>query len=234
MKKKLIIILIIILLIGYGVYRLLYGPSVNIIKKIEIKGYVERYLSNKYGDHKFRVTGIEYTYNMSKIFDYSNPTGYMVDFKSDIVPDSFVTIDGLRLKDYRVRSDFFIENYYFPNQVGYEIYETMESIEPKKEIESILLSELQKEFEPDAYELECSTVFLDIPEDYGRIPSLEEIKTNTNLYKVRNFDYMVSNAIKDTNKYNERLKEYITNKYNSNSNIYFNLENTHVSVYIED
>ena len=75
---------------------------------------------------------------------------------------------------------------------------------------------------------------MDIPEDYGRIPSLEEIKTNTNLYKVRNFDYMVSNAIKDTNKYNERLKEYITNKYNSNSNIYFNLENTHVSVYIED
>ena len=233
-KESKIILLIILLLIGYGVYRLFYGPSVNLIKKIEIKGYVERYLSKKYGDHKFRVTGIDYTFDMTKIFDYSNPTGYMVYFNSDIVPDSFVTIDGLKSKDYKVRTDFFIEDYYFPSQESYEIQDTMNSIEPKEEIESIILNELQNEFEPDAYEVNYTNAYLDIPEDYGKIPSLEEIKTNTNLYKLRSFSYKVSNTIEDTDKYGERLKKYIINKYNSNSNIYISPDNTIVSVVLED
>ena len=33
---------------------------------------------------------------------------------------------------------------------------------------------------------------------------------------------------------NERLKAYIANKYNSNSNIYFHLENTSISVFLGD
>lgn len=240
MKKVLKIIIIIILiliilsLIGYGGYRILNGPSVNIKEKIEIKKYVESYLTKKYGEHKYKVTGIRYEYDMTTLFDYSNPTGYCVDFKSDIVPDFWITINGLNPNDYKVDNDYFIQSYYFPGQDGYNVYKTMNSMRPKKELETILLNELRDEFEPDAYGVECSTILLNIPEDYGKIPTLEELKTNTNLYKVTQFDYKVSNTIENPNEYKERLKAYITNKYNSNSKIYFHLENTKVSVSLGD
>ncbi len=236
-KKIMIIILLIIIIlvvVGYVVYRILRGPSVNIKEKIEIKNYVESYLTKKYGEHKYKVTGIRYEYDMDTLFDYSNPTGYWVYFKSDIAPDSWITINGLNPNDYKVDSDHFIESYYFPDQDGYNTYKTMDSIEPKEELEAILLDELKTEFEPHVYEVKCDTILLNIPEDYGRIPTLEELKTNTNLYKVTEFDYKVSNTIEDTNEYNERLKTYIINKYNSNSNIHFNLENTLVSVFLKD
>lgn len=232
--KIIIIILIILSLVCYGGYRIFSGPSVNIKEKIEIKKYVENYLTKKYGEHKYKVTGIRYEYNRTSLFDYSNPTGYWVDFKSDIVPDSWITINGLNPDDYKVDNDYFIESYYFPEQDGYNTYKTMDNMKPKKELETILLNELRDEFEPDAYEVECETISLNIPEDYGKIPTLEELKTNTSLYKVTHFEYKVSNTIEDTNKYNERLKAYITNKYNSNSNIYFHLENTIVSVFLGD
>ena len=104
----------------------------------------------------------------------------------------------------------------------------------KKELETILLKELRDEFEPDAYEVECETISLIIPEDYGKIPTLEDLTTNTNLYKVTHFYYKVSNTIEDTNEYEERLKTYILNKYNTNSDIYFHLENTSVNVFLGD
>lgn len=84
--KILLIIIIILLVVGYVGYRILRGPIVNIKDKIEIKKYVESYLTNKYGEHKYKVTRIEYEYDMDTLFDYSNPTGYWVDFKSDIAP----------------------------------------------------------------------------------------------------------------------------------------------------
>ena len=237
MKKvlKIIIIIIIILsIVGYVGYRILSGPSVSRKEKIEIKKYVENYLTNKYGEHKYKVTNIRYEYDMITLFDYSNPTGYLVDFKSDIVPDSWITINGLNPDDYKVDNDYFIEDYYFPKQDGYNTYKTMDNMKPRKELETILLNELRAEFEPDAYKVECETISLNIPEDYGKIPTLEELKNNTKLYKVTQFDYKVSNTIEDTNEYEERLKTYILNKYNSNSSIYFSLENTIINVFLED
>ena len=228
--KIIIIIIIILALVGYVGYRILRGPSVNIKEKIEIKKYAESYLTNKYGEHKFKVTGIEYQYHMAELFDHSNPTGYWVHFKSDNVAYSSLFINGLNPNDYKVNFDCFLLDYYFPNQ--YDDYKKMESMEPKKELEAMLLNELQNEFEPDAYEVECDSIYLSIPEDYGKIPTLVELKTNTNLYKVGGFSYKVSNTILDTNEYEERLKSYIINKYNSNSNIhiYFSQRNTGVSV----
>lgn len=237
MKKvlKIIIIIIFILsLVGYVGYRILSGPSVSIKEKIEIKKYVENYLTKKYGEHNYKVTGIRYEYDMTTLFDYSNPTGYWVDFKSDIVSDSWITINGLNPDDYKVDSDYFIQSYYFPELNGYNTYKAMDNMKPKKELETIFLNELRDEFEPNVYEVECETILLNIPEDYGKIPTLEELKTNINLYEVTHFDYKVSNTIEDTNEYSERLEAYIANKYNSNSDIYFHLENTSVSVFLGD
>ena len=60
-----------------------------------------------------------------------------------------------------------------------------------------------------------------------------ELETDINLYKVLDFNYKVSNSIKDTDEYSKRLKSYIKNKYNVNSDVYFYLENTSVSVFLE-
>lgn len=236
MKKQLkiiVIILIILSLIVYGVYRILSGPTVSIKEKIEVKKYAENYLTNKYGEHKYKITGISYEYDMSTLFDYSNPTGYWVNFKSDVVSDSLIIISGLNPDDYKVDSDYFIKSYYFPGLDGYNTYKAMDNMKPQKELEIILLNELREEFELNVYEVECETILLDIPEDYGKIPTLEELKTNTNLYKVTHFNYKVSNKIEDTNEYEERLKTYILNKYNSNSSIHFSFENTIVSVFLK-
>lgn len=219
--KIIIIILVILSLIGYVGYKILIGPSVSIKEKIEVRKYVEKYLKKKYGEHNYKVTHIRYEYNMAHVFDYSNPKGYWVDFKSDIGTNSWVIIDGLSPDNYKIDHDYFIESYYFPGQDGYDIYKIKEAMIPKKKLEAILLNELKDEFEPKVYEVHCDYISLDIPEDYGKIPTLEELKTNTNLYKVHSFAYRVTNAIEDTNKYKERLKTYITNKYNNiNSDIY--------------
>ncbi len=228
--KIILIIIFVLLLVGYCAYKYFSGPSVNIKEKKEIKNYVENYLTKKYGEHKYKVTHIEYEYDMETLFDYSNPTGYWVDFKSDIVSDSWVIIKGLYPEDYEVDSDYLIQSYYFYDKEGYDTYQIMKDMEPKKEIETILLKEIQTEFEPKLYDIKCNTIILNIPKDYGKVPTLEELKTNTDLYKVTSFDYNVSSPIENPDEYKEKLKKYISNKYNRDSNIYIHLENTKVSI----
>ena len=231
--KIIIIVFIILSLVVYGGYRLLNGPSVKIKDKIEIKKYVENYLTKKYGEHKYKITDIRYEYKrttMGDMFDYSNPIGYWVDFKSDVSADSWIVINGLKPDEYKVKNDYFIQEYYFPKQDGYNIYQIMDDMKPKKEFETNFLNELQNEFEPNAYDLECLYIHLDIPEDYGKIPTLEELKTNINLYRTGNFNYKVSNTIENINEYEERLKTYITNKFNCDSDIFVVIENTRVDV----
>lgn len=230
--KVAIIILVILSILGYVGYRILNGPRVPRKEKKEIEVYVENYLTKKYGEHKFKVTDIKYEYDMAKLFDYSNPTGYWVDFKSDTVPNSWITISGLSPDVYKVSNDYFIESYYFPEKDGYDVQKTMDSMKPKKELERLILDELRNEFEANAYLIKCYTISLSVPENYGKIPTLEELKTNTALYEVSQFDYKVSNIIEDTKEYEKRLKIYINNKYNCNSSIYFNSNNS-ISVFLE-
>lgn len=236
MKKRKIIIIVVIgilSLIGYGVYRFFYGPSVSFKDKLEIKKYAENYLTKKYGNHNFKVTGIKYEFDMDTLFDYSNPTGYWVDFKSDVVPSTWLIIDGLVKNNYKVKYDYFIEKYYYPDSDSYEIYQIKTEMIPKKEIQKELLEELKNEFEPNASELQCNIITLVIPDDYGKIPTLEEIKTNTKLYKVTNFKYIVSNKIEDKNEYKNRLKLYLQSKNINVKNIYFHKDNTLIEVFVE-
>ena len=192
LKIIIIIILITLLIVGYMFYKIFSGPSVSVKEKRDVKKYVEDYLNKKYGEHEYKVTDVRYEYDMATLFDYSNPTGYWVDFKSDIVSDTWIIINGLNPNDYTVKNDYFIEDYYFPDQDGYDVYNIKENMKPK-----------------------------------------EELETDINLYKVLDFNYKVSNSIKDTDEYSKRLKSYIKNKYNVNSDVYFYLENTSVSVFLE-
>ena len=240
LKKILITVLITILLIfisikGYTILNGLKGPSVKKEYKIIIEKYAEEYLTKKYGKHNFKVTRIDYDFHMDYVFDYSNPIGYWVDFKSDIVPKCWLVIKGLKPEDFTVSNDYFIEGYYFPDKDGYVVYNKMNEMKPKAELEKNLLNELQKEFSSDIYELDCDTIQLDIPNDYGRIPTLDELKTNTNLYKVTSFNYKVSNTITNTEEYKRNLKNYLLEKYDYNTvNIYVEDNNKKVSIYLFD
>ena len=111
----------------------------------------------------------------------------------------------------------------------------MNDMDTKTELKKNLLNELQKEFSSDIYELDCDTIQLDIPNDYGRIPTLDELKTNTNLYKVTSFNYKVSNTITNTEEYKRNLKNYLLEKYDYNTvNIYVEDKNKKVSIYLFD
>lgn len=236
--KRLIRIIIIIfsmlLLMGCVGYKIICGPSVSIKEKREITEYVENYLTIKYGEHDFKVTSIKYEYDMETLFDYSNPIGYWVYFKSKPVDNSWIKINGINSNDYEVDNDYFIEDYYFPDMDGYDVMNKMNDIEPKEELETIILNEIKNEFEPNAYEVKCDTINLEISEDYGRIPTLEELKTDSSLYKTSTFEYKLSSPIEDTDKYKEKLKLYIKDKYNCDSIICFYKENTIVSVFIHN
>lgn len=230
----LLVVIVVLIIGGLILCKLFLPPRVKSSERKNVTFFVENYLTEKYGEHNYKVTDIRYEYNMTTLFDYSSPTGYWVDFKSDVVPDSWITINGLSPDDYKVESEYFIESYYYPEQDGYNTYKILDNMKPKKELETNLLNELRNEIDSDVYEVKCESISLNIPEDYGKIPTLEELKTNTNLYEVTYFTYKVSNTIEDTNEHLEKLKAYITNKYNSNSSIYFHQENTLVSVFLED
>ena len=87
MKKvlKIIIIVVGIILLFkiYEVDKVFYKARISIKEKLEIKEYVQNYLTNKYGEHKYKFTDIEY--DMSTLFDYSHSIRYNENFKSDIV-----------------------------------------------------------------------------------------------------------------------------------------------------
>ncbi len=234
LKITIVVILIIVLILGYRVYRVLNGlsePNVPIKDKNEIEIYVENYLTNKYGDHKFKVTGVNYEYHMTTLFDYSNPVGYWVYFKCDLVNHSWVVIDGLVSDNYKISNDYFIESYYFPEENGYDLQQKNIAMIPRKAIEIDLLNELKEEFEPNVYQVQTETVVLNIPDDYGKMPTLEELKTDTSLYEIRSFNYTVSNEIEEKEEYKNRLKTYIDNKYNCDSHIYFNRDES-ISIYL--
>ena len=216
-------------------YKIFSGPSVNGKEKREIKKYVENYLTLKYGDHDFKVTHIEYEYDSDgTLFDYSNPVGYWVDIKSDIVAKSWVTIDGLYPDEYKVHSDYIIQEYHFPDKDGYQTQAAMNNRIPRSDIETDILRELQVEFDSDIYEVECDYIKLNIPEDYGKIPTMEELTSDTSLYKVMGFDFKHSNSIEDKEKYKEKLQKYIKSKYNCDSSIYMYPNGITISVSFEE
>ena len=233
MKKglKIAITIIVLLVLGYGIFMVFYGQGISLKDKIEIKKYAETYLTKKYGEHKFKVTSIEYEY-VNKFVDHSNPIGYSVFFKCDVVSNSWIKINGLTPDTYKINGDYLIESYYFSGKDENEVQKLIEKLEPKSDLEEFLLDELRNEFDSNIYEVNCNSIVFDIPEDYGKIPLFEEFKTNISLYKVTNFSYKLSTTIEDTKVYEERLKAYIKDKYNVDSNIFFYSDDTLVSVYL--
>lgn len=225
----LVSIFAVLFLVGYGIRLIFMGPSVGLADKKRIETFSEEYLTKKYGEHHFKVTGVKYEYHSTTLFDYSDPTGYWVDFTSDVVADSWLKISGLTPGQYKVNTDHLIESIYLP-KMGYDAYKKMEELKPKEAMNEILLDKLKNEFDPNIYEMNCDSMQLAIPDDYGKIPTLEEIKSNTSLYEARSFIYKVPNKIENKEEYESRLRAYVSSNFGWKSKIYFFLDDTMVNV----
>ena len=199
-----------------------FGPSVKRDVKKKVSSFVEEYLTEKYGDHNYKITKVTYDFHMSTLFDYSNPVGYNVYFSSDVVNSSYVTIKGIEIDELKVENDGFIEDYYYPKLTGYERYDAIKSITPVEKIQNELFSNLKEDFESSCTKVTCNNVSLSIPKNTGKIPTMEELKNNIDYYEILDFNFKLSNYIEDQEEYKNRLNEYLTQTFGGTWNIYFN------------
>ena len=221
-SKIIIIIFILLAVLCYYGYRLLNGPSVSLKDKREIKLYVEDYLTKKYGYHDFIVNKIDYLYEGNSLFDYSDPKGYWVYFKSDIVSESWLTIRGLINNNFKVDTDYLIKDYYYPDKDGYEIYNTLDKMKPIDALNKSFTDELKNEFGIDGISVRINSSTLKIPDNYGRVPTLDEIKTDVSLYQILEFECSISDETINRNEFVTKLKTYLTNKYNCECEVSYN------------
>ena len=215
MKAKRIIILVVgaFLIIGYFGYKALTGYNVSFSEKANLKEFALEYLNDRYGNQNFKIINYRYEYQMETLFDYSNPVGYWVFFKSDQVKEAWIIVYGLNKEDYYVHSDYFLETYYFPNEDGHVVYDAKKALMPRKAIEEMFLNDIKNEFDPNIEKVECDYINLVVPEGYGKIPTMDDLKTDINLYVPLSFRYRVKGVIDDTNSYEQRLKMFVQRKY---------------------
>lgn len=224
---KIIKIFLIVLLV-FGVLCIvllktfLLGPSVKRNTKKEVTNFAKEYLIAKYGNHNFKITKVEYDFHMTKLFDYTNPIGYMVYFKSDVSNFSYVSIEGLESEELKVKNDSLIEDYYFPNLVGYERYDAIKALAPVEKIQDSLSLNLKENFESTCINVICNNTRLNIPNNTGKIPTIDELKNNIDYYEILDFNFKLSNYIEDQEKYKNKLNEYLNQTLGGTWNIYFN------------
>lgn len=218
----LLVVIVILIIGGLTIWKLLSPPSVKRSDRKNVTFFVENYLTEKYGKHNFKVTGVEYDFNMTRLFDYSNRVGYNVRFKCDIVNYSFIYISGIDPKEFTIIGDTLLEDYYFPNLYLYRKYEAMESLIPVEKIQSNFFNRFKQDFEPSCQTLKCYNPKLDIPNNLGRIPTMEEIKSNISYYEVRNFTYTLTDRIENKEEYENKLDKYLKQNFGGDWSIYFN------------
>lgn len=223
-NKKLKIILLIMLIVILIFCKIVTPPFVKFSERKDVTSFVENYLTNKYGEHNFKVTSVRYEFDMAymNFFDYSNPVGYSVEYKNDITENSYLTISGLNLNEYKIDYDDFLGDCYFHDLHGYERYDMFESIKPYKKMSERLLYDIRNNFDSSVSDIVNVTVLLDIPSDYGRIPLFDELKNNIDFYEISSFTIYYSNLVPSDDSYKSELKKYLSNTYSDDWKIYFN------------
>ena len=223
-SKILKIVLLIILIVILIFCKIVIPPAVKYSERKSVTGFVENYLTNKYGDYNFKVTSVKYEYNMDymSFFDYSNPVGYSVKYKNDITKNSYLTISGLSLNEYKIDNDNFLSDCYFSDLDGYERYNMFESIKPYKKITKRLLNDIRDNFDSSISDIVNVNVLLDISDNFGRIPLFEELKNNIDFYEVLSFTINYSELVSKDESYKNELRKYLSNTYKDDWKIYFN------------
>ena len=212
------------------IWLLIKPPSVKWRERREVKNYVEKYLTNQYGDHKFKVIGVRYQFESTGLFDYSNPTGYTVDFHCDVVKDALVFIDGLEPNKYHITGDTLLKELYYGELDFYEKFKKMEEITPTEQIELYLSELITENLDSDIYSLECSIVQMKIPDSLGRIPSLEELKNDISFYEIFDFHYYTDKEVKKE-EYIQELRHLLSENFGGNWDVNYNPNNGYVSCF---
>lgn len=223
MKKKTIIYIIVTLLIILGIiltieFTVFSAPPVGFVEKRKVSNMVENYLTQKYGNHNFKVTDIEYDYDMQALFDYSNKEGYFVSYKGAGV-ESAVSVKGIYPNISKI-SDWFLKEYYFGDNGSIDMFQMMDNLEPKEKIESILFNKIKNEFDQNIQKVIVFNPVLDIPNDFGRIPTIEELKNNINLYALSEINYLTTINSNEEDDYKMKLNEYINQHFGEVSHCY--------------
>lgn len=214
---KIYLIVIAIILIGcFAIWKYLSPPSVKSSEKKIITTYVEKYLSEKYGEHNFKFVQIDYDFPTSTSFgnnDYSNPLGYTVFYKTDTVKYFSVHIVGVYPNEYKISSDSFIGEYYFGELGFYERQNIEESIKPVNKMKEYLFNKINQEFEENSKLIESCNIERKIPNNLGRIPTMEELKNNINFYEIRDFKYSLTGKIENEEEYKSKLSNYLSQNF---------------------
>ena len=210
----------------YGQYK---GPIYFSSERRNVTRIVEEYLTKKYGDHNFKVTYIDYNYDMRYVFDYSTKDGYLVGYKSDVV-NSAVSVSGIYPNITGI-SDWFLEDYYFGEEEASQKFVEIQNLAPTEEIRSAILNKLKNEFDINAQTVESLNPKFEVPDDFGRIPTIDEIKTSVDLYRVSSFSYTTAFKPNEQDNYEMRLKEYLKNSFNGDWDIRIIKNNCLYSVY---
>lgn len=217
----LLVVMVVFIIGGLTIRILFLPPRVKSSERKNVTFFVENYLTEKYGKHNFKVTKIEYDFDMTTLFDYSHRVGYDVRFKSDIVKYSSVNISGINPDEFKIKGESLLKDYYFPNLDGYGQYEAMKSIIPVEKIQSNFFNKFKQDFEPNCKTLECKSTILDIPDNFGRIPTIEELKNDISYYEVSDFTFTLTNIIENEEEYKNKLNEYLNQNFDGEWYIYF-------------
>ena len=226
-------VILIIVIGGFAIWKYVSPPRVKGEEKKNVTAFVENYLTEKYGEHRFKVVQIDYKFPPSTSFfndiNYSNPIGYTIYVKSDVVKYSSVHILGIFPNEYKISSDSFIWDYYLGNIDFYKRYQLEESIKPVDKMQTYLLNKIKQEFESTCQIVTCCNLEENLPNNIGRIPTIEELKNNLSFYEVLSFNYTLTNKIKNEEEYENNLIKYLNRTFGGDWSVHLYSEEGNVS-----
>ncbi len=217
---KILFIIAIIITIGIIVILITIPkrPKVKQEEKKDVINYVENYLNKNYGEHEFKVNTVDYDIytKWESWLDFSDIRGYNVYCKSDIVKEFYIHISGLTPSEYKITTDSFLKNYYFPNRDDYDQMEEMDSL-----IQTGFIDSFKNGFEPNSiFDEQISIEKLIIPDNLGKIITKEELKNDIKYYQVEKFEYKVTYTIENGEEYKEKLTEYLKQNLGGDWNVW--------------
>lgn len=188
------------------------------------------YLNNKYGENDFKVTSVEKEYTDSGIID-SYHTGYLISVNSTSLNISFEVRTGTDHKDFR---DYFINDYYKDYSYSDEYKRISDNLVEKINIEVENLKNYLSQYNKISFweinDFDIKKAFGVIPDNYGRIPTVEELFKLAEDYVLKNYLRIIIDEY-DTNfkVYSMEEARELLESINESSNIKYTLSG--LSVY---
>ena len=108
------------------------------------------------------------------------------------------------------------------------IYDELDKIMPLEKYSDYLCGKIQNEFDPNCKSVKIYHLQLNIPNDFGRIPTMQELKNDINLYRCSYFTITLNSDIDENDKdnYKNKLKNYLENNTKYKWSIYYNNNGT--------